>query len=138
MELIDDKEFEKSGGLTIGIGAKNCLYTLRSEYNEQAAFHQGDGQSPDIRMLRRSHHCRNLGKDWSEVAQNLPIVLEEAGYGKDAKVFVPGHCNGVLDPNKAPDPTFIPTEIIPFGRHQNRTIGEVMEENADYLYGFAA
>jgi hypothetical protein len=135
MDLIDDPAFRKDGGLTVGIGAKNCLYTLRSEWNDTIGVMEGDQKVS--RPIRRSCHIRNLGADWSEVALRLPDILQEAGYGPNAQIHVPGHCDGKLDPRNPPDPKFIPTETIPFGKYGDHTISEVMQKDPDYLYYLA-
>ena len=139
MKLLDGKTFEEQGGLTIGIGAKHCLYTLRSEYWDTIGVSSGDGREKVSMPIRRSCHIRNLGKDWGEVAHALPGILKEQGYGEgdNAAIYVPGHCDGRLDPNKAPDPTFIPTEEIPFGKYEGSTISDIKEKDPKYLYYLA-
>lgn len=135
--LMSDSDFDRDGGLTIGIGAKNCLYTLRSEWNEQFRISAGDGLPCEVGTRRRSVHLRNLGKDWAEVVERLPTILAESGYSGGVRIFVPGHCDGKLDPNKSPDAKFIPTEVIPFGQYVGRTISEIMEKDSRYLLWLA-
>lgn len=136
MNLVSDAQFDVDGGLTIGVGAKNCLYTLRTEHWDTVALKSEHGVV-DTRRVRRSYHLRNLGKDWAEVAQRLPSILMEAGYAADVSLYVPGYCDGRLDPNKAPDARFVPTEVIPFGKYENHTISEVLASDPDYLFYLA-
>ncbi len=136
MNLLNASEFDQSGGYTIGIGAKNCLYTLRTEHWDTIGVLNGDGTKSSV-PVRRSYHVRNLGKDWAEVAERLPDILREVSSMEDSSVYVPGHCEGRLDPNKPPDPKFIPTETIPFGDYQGSTISEVLEKKPDYLFWLA-
>lgn len=132
MKLLSHEEFSRDGGYTIGIGAKSCLYTLRHEFNDTIGVMEGIHKVS--RPIRRSHHVRNLGADWAEVATRLPDVLREIGCDEDENVFVPGHCEGKLDPRKAPNPTEIPTELITFGRYEGKTISEIKEKDPDYLF----
>ena len=133
MKLISPHEFEEQGGLTIGIGAKTCLYTLRTEYWDTIGVFVADGLPKESRPIRRSHHLQNLGKDWTEVAARLPEILAAKGYADDEALYVPGYIEGKLDPNKSPDQKYIPTEEIPFGKYCGQTITELRGKDMDYL-----
>ncbi len=136
MKLVDATTFERDGGLTIGIGAKNCLYTLRNEWNEQRQAQVGDGMPASVYSVRCSSHLQNLGKDWAEVAARLPEVLRERGHSEDAGIYVPGHCDGKLDPNKSPDPKYIPNENSPdpFRKHPGLTVADLRANDPEYLF----
>jgi hypothetical protein len=124
VEAIDVGAFEGSGGLNIGVGAKHCLYTLRSDHFDRVATAEGPVR------VRRSHHLRNLGKDWAEVASRLPDIL--AGMGLSPRVYAPGYVGGRLDPNAPPAPVVVP-DTFPFGKYAGRTIESVRAGDLDYL-----
>lgn len=124
MHLITDAEFQKSGGLTIGIGKDGKLFTLRREYWVTEERCEENGLSFPVRV-RRSMHLRNLGGAWGEIAVQLPMILGECGFS-DASIYVPPACKGHLR-------RYSRAEIIPFGVYIGRTVAEVMEQDPGYL-----
>jgi hypothetical protein len=132
--VIDAKAFEKDGGLTIGIGAQEKLFTLRSEWWDTRS--EFDGVKHHSVPIRRSSHIRNLGKDWAEVAERLPSILQEAGVPGSA-LYVPGSAEGTLSPNMPPSAKYMPTNEVPFGKYQGQDIEAVFAKDPDYVFYLA-
>lgn len=124
MHLITDAEFEKNGGLTIGVGEDGKLFTLRREYWVTEERREENGITYPVRV-RRAMHVRNLGKSWPEIAPQLPVILGECGFS-DTSIYVPPICKAHLKRNSR-------AEIIPFGNYIGRTVTEVMEQDPGYL-----
>lgn len=128
LNLMSVEKFDNAGGLNIGVGEGNKLYTLRSDYHDFVRSSEGPVK------VRRSHHLRNLGKDWNEVVERLPGIL--AGLSLSNEVYVPGYVSGVLDPNRPPVPVVIP-DTFPNGKYVGLTIEEVKARDLDYALWYA-
>lgn len=123
--MLSYPEFEKNGGYTIGIGAGVKLFTLRTEFWDTIGVPEGPYGQKTSKKIRRSYHVRNLGKNWPEVVEKLPKVLNGAG------IFIPGYAQGTLDPNMPPDHT-VPKSFA-FGKYKGMTIEQVAEVDLGYL-----
>ncbi len=134
VKTLTAEEFDKNGGYTIGVGAKEKLYTLRHEYNENYYTKNERGEVADVRVIRRSYFIRNLGKDWEDVVRKLPSVMQEVAPGIEAKVYLPGY-SGKLDPNMKPH--FYEDNEFWFGKHQGKSLEDVKKENPQYLIWLA-
>jgi hypothetical protein len=142
IRLLTADEFEQDGGYNVRTGELNRLYTLRHDQDEQYAVYTDGGslgENMDVRVVRRSYHLRNLGKDWADVVNRLPAIMAEVCGPKDEyQIFVPGWVGGVLDPNNPPTP-YVVSDVIPFGQYEGCTIDEIRakEKGLDYLLWIA-
>jgi hypothetical protein len=128
INTIDVGTFDEKGGVNIGVGALQRLYTLRNDFFDWVQTAEGPIK------VRRSHHYRNLGKDWDEVVTRLPEILKALHL--PMAVYVPGYVSGRLDPNNPPVPVVIP-ENFPLGKYRGKSIEEVKALDPGYAVWFA-
>ena len=108
-----------TSGYYISTGARNCFFTLRHWFDEQAKVRSEDGNG-EIYTIRRDYHIQNLSIDKQEaIAKAKELTGLDLSASFDVKPI--GERND------------IDWSILQSGKYQGQSIHEIRESDPNYL-----